>query len=121
MEFVVLWIICGVVASVIASSKGGNGLLGFIVGVLLGPFGIIIAFFMGDQAKKEEATVQQGAAKKCPRCAELVKRDALVCKHCGHEFGAATSEASLRALQNPAYRPADAFSINGGSSAACRS
>jgi len=24
--------------------------------------------------------------KKCPRCAESIKKDALVCKHCGHEF-----------------------------------
>jgi len=26
--------------------------------------------------------------KKCPRCAEVIKKDALVCKHCGHEFSA---------------------------------
>ena len=26
--------------------------------------------------------------KKCPRCAETVKAEARVCKHCGHEFGA---------------------------------
>jgi hypothetical protein len=24
--------------------------------------------------------------KRCPRCAEVIKRAALVCKHCGHEF-----------------------------------
>ena len=34
--------------------------------------------------------------KVCPRCAETVKAAALVCKHCGYEFGApVTSEKSL--------------------------
>jgi hypothetical protein len=26
-------------------------------------------------------------SKKCPRCAELIKYEAKICKHCGHEFG----------------------------------
>lgn len=30
--------------------------------------------------------------KACPRCAEVIKKDALVCKHCGHEFSAAEIE-----------------------------
>lgn len=31
--------------------------------------------------------------KKCPRCAEHIKVDALVCRHCGHEFSQAEVEA----------------------------
>ena len=27
------------------------------------------------------------SSKKCPKCAELVKSDAVVCKHCGFKFG----------------------------------
>ena len=27
-----------------------------------------------------------GDEKKCPECAELIKKDAKVCKHCGHRF-----------------------------------
>ncbi|HEU0098718.1 MAG TPA: hypothetical protein VFQ67_08065 [Allosphingosinicella sp.] len=30
----------------------------------------------------------------CPRCAEAVKKEALVCKHCGHEFAAAGASAA---------------------------
>lgn len=30
--------------------------------------------------------IAPGAGKKCPKCAETVRKDASVCKHCGHEF-----------------------------------
>ncbi len=86
MEFVVFWVLCGVVAAVIASNKGGSGVLGFIVGLLLGPIGVIIAFFMGNEKAAVAAQITSGDRKKCPRCAELVQPDALVCKHCGNEF-----------------------------------
>lgn len=86
MEFIIFWIICGVVAAAIAANKGGNGGLGFLVGALLGPLGIIIALFMGSEAGKVERQVADGHMKKCPRCAEAVLPDAKVCKHCGHEF-----------------------------------
>jgi hypothetical protein len=89
MGFVIIWIICGGIAAMIASSKGGSGAIGFLVGVLLGPFGIIAAFFMGDEKKLQERQITTGDSKKCPRCAELVKPDALVCKHCGNEFASA--------------------------------
>lgn len=89
MAFVIIWLICGGIAAMIASSKGGNVAVAFILGVLLGPFGIIAAFFLGNEQKADAAKIASGDSKKCPRCAELVKPDALVCKHCGHEFPAA--------------------------------
>lgn len=89
---IVLWILCGVLAAVIASSKGGSGGLGFLVGFLLGPFGIILAFFMGDDQAKAASEVAAGTSKKCPRCAELVKPEALVCRFCGNEFATAPGD-----------------------------
>lgn len=83
---IVIWLMCGGVAALIASEKGGSGVLGFFVGVLFGPFGIIAAFFMGSEQGKAAKVIADGAMKKCPRCAELVQPDALVCKHCGNEF-----------------------------------
>lgn len=87
--FIIFWIICGGLAAMIASSRGGSGVVGFFVGLLLGPLGVVIAFFLGGEKAKEEKQLGSGERKKCPRCAELVQPEALICKHCGHEFGAA--------------------------------
>lgn len=89
--FLVFWLMCGGLAAVIANSRGGSAGLGFVVGALFGPFGIIGAFFLGGDEAKAEKELASGERKKCPRCAELVQPDALVCKHCGHEFAAITS------------------------------
>lgn len=86
MAFIVLWLICGGIAAMIASSKGGSGVIGFIVGVLLGPIGVIVSFFLGNEKAAAAAQISTGERKKCPRCAELVQPDAMVCKHCNHEF-----------------------------------
>lgn len=86
MEFVIFWIICGGVAAMIASSKGGSGGMGFLAGVLLGPIGIIVALFMGNEAARVEKVVSSGQMKKCPMCAEAVLMDAVICKHCRHDF-----------------------------------
>lgn len=34
--------------------------------------------------------------KKCPDCAEIIKKDAVVCKHCGHRFSQQEMEAEKR-------------------------
>jgi hypothetical protein len=79
MEFVVIWILCGIVAGIIGSSKGA-GCSGFALGFLLGPFGILIAIFM------------KGDRKSCPHCKETVKKDATVCPHCQRDLAEQTED-----------------------------
>ncbi len=84
--FIVFWFLFGVVSAVIASARGGSALVGFLVGFVLGPFGVIIAFFLGGERARAEKDLAAGTSKKCPRCAELVKPEARVCRFCGYEF-----------------------------------
>jgi len=85
MEFLLIWIGFGFVGSMIANRKGNGGCVGFILGILLGPLGLLIAFFSTDnEIEKRRRT---GDTKKCPYCAEYVKQEAVVCKHCGRTLG----------------------------------
>jgi hypothetical protein len=50
MEYVVgipIWILCGIFAAWIATTKGRSGCGFFILGAILGPIGIIIAAVVG--------------------------------------------------------------------------
>ncbi len=86
MVMILLWIVCGWVAAAVAGSKGGSAVLGFLAGLLLGPLGIIIALFMGTEEGRARVRVASGEAKRCPMCAEAVLADAIICKHCRHDF-----------------------------------
>ena len=85
----ILWVVFGVIAGIIASGKGRSGCGGFALGFLLGPFGIIWALLMKtDQAKVDNKAIKSGEMKKCPACAELVRAEATKCRHCGETLNA---------------------------------
>jgi hypothetical protein len=51
MSVVVIWLLFGVIASVIAMNRGCSGFGWFLLGIVLGPFAIALAFM----PKKTEA------------------------------------------------------------------
>jgi len=74
MWFIIYLVLCLLVGK-LAANRGHSAVGAFLLALFLSPLvGLIAAFvFTGD-------------VKKCPRCAEMVKGEALVCKHCGAEF-----------------------------------
>jgi len=88
MIYVILWLVCAFIGMSIGKGKGKGG-AGFALGLFLGPIGIIIiALMKEDTAKVEAEALSSGEMRKCPYCAELVRREARVCKHCGKELTA---------------------------------
>lgn len=85
-----LWLMCGIVAAMIGSRKGA-GCAGFALGFLLGPFGILIALFMG------------GNRKACPYCRELIHKEAIVCPRCQRDLVA--MRANPRSPDDPFGAP----------------
>ena len=67
--FFILWIFCGVIAAMIGARKG-EGCMGFVIGFLFGPFGILFAL------------LSKGNRTSCPYCRELIHHNATVCPHC---------------------------------------
>lgn len=87
MIILLIWLLFGVVTAVVASNKGRSGCGWFALGVLLGPFGFILALVVSkDERAADDDALRAGDAKKCAFCAELVKTEAIVCKHCGKDI-----------------------------------
>ena len=80
-------VISGGLCAYLADQKGYSSGAWFVLGFLFGPFGLIAC--AGLPAANESRDVHnrdESLVKRCPRCAELVRIEANVCRFCQHEF-----------------------------------
>lgn len=90
----VFWILFGVVAAIIAGTKGRSGFGWFILGLLFGPFSLVIlALPTLDTATNSPTTPdsspygqQFNRDRKCPFCAETIKAEAVICRFCNRDL-----------------------------------
>jgi len=75
-----------VITTIIASTKGLSLGKWAAIGFILGPIGMIwVLVTAADEATLAAQRIAQGELKKCPFCAESIKPEAVVCKHCGKD------------------------------------
>ena len=71
----IAWALIGALIGAAAAQKKGFSMVsGVIGGLLLGPLAFLLFFVSGVSASDQN--------KKCPHCAEWVKAEATMCKHC---------------------------------------
>ena len=88
MLWILLWIVLSALVGAYANSKGRSAIAYSLLSLILSPIvGIILAIVAEpDFDKLEKRAVSAGKHRKCPYCAEWVKKEANICKHCGKEL-----------------------------------
>lgn len=69
MGWFIFWILCAIAGATIGASKG-VAFLGFLLGLVFGPFGIIFA------------AISRGNRRDCPACLSKIHPQATVCPVC---------------------------------------
>jgi len=83
----IAWFLCALGAASIYRSKGRSEAAAFLLGLFLGPVAVVLAAVTPkDEGALERKALDSGKIRKCPHCAELVKRDARVCRYCGRDL-----------------------------------
>jgi len=84
MSLLIIWGFFGFIAAVVAISKGRSGFGWFILGMLLGPFALVVALLPSRNLQPPMAASTPAAdLVPCPECAEMIQRQARKCRFCG--------------------------------------
>ena len=68
-----------------ADKRGHNGVIWFIIGLLLGIIGLIIWFIIRPKTYKEKTRGKE-AERTCPNCGRIIPEDARTCPYCSKNF-----------------------------------
>lgn len=110
VELIIICAIIGCIPAAIASSKGRSFFAWWVYGALLFIVALIHSLIIKKDARALERSQLAEGLVKCPYCAEMIKPEAIKCKHCGSDVKEAM-EAARFANFRPSDMPFDSFFI----------
>jgi len=85
----VVMLACAIAAAAVASSKARSWLIWSVLGFFLAPLGLIIVALLPAASQVDMKAAQKygvsGDYRKCPFCAEPIRKEANKCRFCGSE------------------------------------
>lgn len=81
MGFVIIWLVAAIVAGILANNKN-RSVIGWGISTLIIPLLVFIVLVL--PTIKEDTPSYD--LKKCPFCAEDIKAEAVICKHCQRDI-----------------------------------
>ena len=84
------WLLFSVIVGWFAHQKGRSGIAFFLISIVISPMiGLIVVLIIKPSGEvMEQRMLLSGEGKTCPFCAEVVRAEALICKHCGKDIDA---------------------------------